>query len=397
MKLSNLLMLAVALCPAASVVNAGNESLASIFTNAANQPTAIPRRASVIFIACRGLAWSVLSCYGQTNVQTPNLDRLAKEGARFTNYRAGDDELPPAQAVLMTGSSAPFTAAAGTIASRLRAAGYHTGLIGEWALGSEPWTQGFDEFAGFLNEQDADNYYSDFIWRYAPRNTHGQSNQPPHALQGREPIYANADGQKGKFIPDLFMSATCNFIRANAPGRGNHYRPFFLLVSLPLPHSVTPGRDDYPVPTDAPFTGERWPQPAKNHAALLARLDDGMARLFDQLQKEGMTNNVAIFLAGAVAPKPFADTNLNFLKLKGEVRGGTSPDRLRVPMIVRWPGHVPAGRVISTEWSAADFAPTAAEIAYLKPVPSFTGVSMLPTLSNKSMTNAPSRPENSRP
>jgi arylsulfatase A-like enzyme len=396
MKLSNLFMLTAALAFAPAVVNAQNESLTSIFTNAADQRTAIPRRASVILITCRGLAWSDLSCYGQTNFQTPNLDRLAKEGARFANYRAGGDELPPAQAALMTGSSAPFTAGEGTLAARLRAAGYHTGLIGEWALGAEPWTQGFDEFLGFLNESEADNYYSDFIWRYAPRNTHGQSNQAPQALQGREQLYANAGGQKGRYIPDLFLSAVNNFIRANAPGKGNHYRPFFLMLNLPLPHSVTPGRDEYPVPTDAPFTGENWPQSAKNRAALLTRLDDGMAGLFDQLQKVGMTNNVAIFLTGAMAPMPFANTNLNFLKLKGEVRGGPSPDRLRVPMVVRWPGHVPAGRVISTEWSASDFAPTAAEIAYLKPVPSFTGVSMLPTLSNRSMTNAPSRPENSR-
>ena len=384
-------MLTAALAFAPAVVNAQNESLTSIFTNAADQRTAIPRRASVILITCRGLAWSDLSCYGQTNFQTPNLDRLAKEGARFANYRAGGDELPPAQAALMTGSSAPFTAGEGTLAARLRAAGYHTGLNGEWALGAEPWTQGFDEFLGFLNESEADNYYSDFIWRYAPRNTHGVSNQALHNLQGREQIYANAAGQKGTFIPDLLLSAAGNFVRANAPGLGNRYQPFFLMVNLPLPHTVTPGRDDYPVPTDAPFTGENWPQAAKNRAALLARLDEGMARLFDQLQKLGLTNNLAIFLAGAVAPKPFADTNLNFLKLTGEVRGGTSPDRLRVPMIVRWPGHVPPGRVISTECSAADFAPTAAEIAYLKPVPSFTGVSMLPTLLSISRTNAPGK------
>jgi arylsulfatase A-like enzyme len=396
MKLSNLFMLMAVLLSATAVVNAENESLTAIFTNSANQRTAIPRRASVIFIACRGLALSDLSCYGQTNFQTPNLDRLAAEGARFTDYRAGGDDLPQAQAALMTGSSAPFTAAEETLASRLRASGYHTGLIGEWALGSEPWTQGIDEFAGFFNEQEADNFYSDFMWRYAPKSIFDPTNHTLRAWSGREQIQPNSGGQKRKFIPDMLLSAMDNFVRANAPGLGNRYQPFFLMVNLPLPHTVTPGRDDYPVPTDAPFTGENWPQAAKNRAALVARLDEGMARLFEQLQKVGLTNNLAIFFAGAVAPKPFADTNLDFLKLTGEVRGGAAPDRLRVPMIIRWPGHVPAGRVISTECSAADFAPTAAEIAFLKPVPSFTGVSMFSTLLRSSLTNAPGKPVNAR-
>lgn len=295
----------------------------------------------------------------------------------------------------MAGNTAAFSPGQTILAAHLQAAGYHTGLIGEWTLGSKPWTQGFDEFAGYLSEQEADNYYSDFIWRYAPKSVLDTTNRTLTAWVGREELYENTGGQKGKFIPDLLVTAAANFIRINVPDFANHYRPFFLLVNLPVPHSVTPGKDDYPVPTDAPFTDEKWPQAAKNRAALITRLDDGVGRLLEQLKKVGMTNNVAIFLTGAVAPEKFADSNLDFLKLKGEVRGGNSSEHLRVPMIVRWPGHVSAGHVSAVPWSTLDFAPTAMAIAYAKPVSSFTGVSILPALTSQPGTNAPAPPSRS--
>src|ERR1039457_1397862 len=100
MKPNRLFILLAALLQFVPAVRADNESLASIFTNAPRGRVTIPRRASIIFIACHGLGWGDLSCYGQTNFQTPNLDRLATEGTRFTEDRAAGDGLPPAQAAL---------------------------------------------------------------------------------------------------------------------------------------------------------------------------------------------------------------------------------------------------------------------------------------------------------
>src|SRR5579863_183251 len=149
-----------------------NESLTSIFTNTVKHSgvrrAIAQRRPSIIFIACHGLACSDLSCYGQTNFQTPNLDRLAKEGMRFTDYHAVGDDLSQAQAALVTGQAGPFAAGETTLADRIHAAGYRTHLLGEWVLGRKPWEQGFDDFFGYLSEQDADNYYADFVYRYAP-------------------------------------------------------------------------------------------------------------------------------------------------------------------------------------------------------------------------------------
>jgi arylsulfatase A-like enzyme len=389
MKLSRFLMLLAGLSPALATVRADNASLASIFTNSPAHPKAHPsglRRPSLIFIACHGLAWGDLSCYGQTNFQTPNLDRLAAEGMRSTNYRAGGEDLASAQAALMTGQSgAP--AAAGTLATQLSEAGYATMLIGEWSLGPEPWKQGFDEFAGFLSEPEADNYFSDFIWRYASHGVREGTNYVVHPRFAREPVYRNTSGRKGEFVPDFLVGMALRYVAANVPDAGNRQRPFFLFIDLPFPHSVTPGKDEYPVPTDAPFSSEPWPQAAKNRAALVTRLDNDIGRLVQQLKDIGMTNNVAVFVAGTTAPEKFADPGLNFLSLPDEVRGGDSPDRLRVPMIVRWPGHVPAGRVAGTPWSAADFEPTALELAGQEST-GLAGTSVLPMLLGKAGAKA---------
>jgi arylsulfatase A-like enzyme len=399
MKFNRVAVLFAALLALAASAPAQNESAASMITNSMPIYHSVipPRRASIIFIACHGLGFGDLSCYGQTNFQTPNLDRLATEGTRFTNYRVTGDDLQDAQAALMAGKPAPFPNGHLTAIARLQQAGYHTGLIGEWTLGPQPWTQGFDEFAGFLNEQTAKNYYSDFIWRYAPKSIVDETNRTIKAWSGQEEIYANTGGKKGRFIPDVLMSAAINFVKNNHPDFANRYRPFFLLVNLPLPESVTPGQDDFPVPTDAPFGGEKWPQSAKNRAALLTRLDDSVGRLVEQLNTLDMSNSVAIFVAGGAAPEPFASTNLNFLKIKDEVRGGSSEDRLRVPMLVRWLGHVPAGRVSPAPWNAPDFAPTVLQIGFAKPPPDFTGTSILATLLGKQATNTPAVPNHTGP
>ena len=376
---------------------AQTESPTVIFSNAVKSAgmhrfATAQHRPSIIFIACHGLALGDLSCYGQTNFQTPNLDRLASEGMRFTDYHAESDDLSLAQAALMTGKDGPFAPGETTLADRMHATGYRTHVIGEWTLGPKPWQQGFDDFFGYLSKQDADNYYADFIYRYAPNQDINPTNGMLQTFEGPEEIYKNIGGQKNVYIPDLLMRAVGNWMRDNPSIPANGFRPFFLLVNLPFPHSVTPGKDDYPVPTDAPYTDEKWPQAAKNRAALVTRFDDDIGQLLERMKSLHRTNDVVMFLSGAVAPEAFANTNMNFLQLKDEVRGGTGNDRVRVPMIVHWPEHVPAGAVSSVPWGPTDFGPTATEIAYGKPVAAYKGVSMLPTLLGR--TNAPAGPGN---
>jgi len=382
MKPIRLLLLLLALSPAL----AGRADLASIFTNAA-PAVALADRPSLIVIQCHGLARGDLSCYGQTNFQTPNLDRLAAAGMRFTHYTGGADSVATTAALLAEKN----LAAAGepNLAQRLQLAGYRTALIGEWALGTQPWTRGFDEFAGFLDDAEAQNYFPATLWRYAPNSVVDPVDNHISAFVGRETLYPNRDGLRGQYLPDLFVKAMNNFLRLNQPDRANHYRPFFLLVNFPAPRTATAGADDFPVPSDAPFTDEPWPQAAKNRAALVTRLDDSIGRMLEQLGKFQRTNNIAIFFTASTAPEKFANQQLNFLLPAGDFLDATNARPTPLPMIAWWPGKIPAGRISKMPWSATDFTPTALGMARVKPTAGLTGISVLPNLYGEPGTNSP--------
>ncbi|HTV76167.1 MAG TPA: sulfatase-like hydrolase/transferase [Candidatus Baltobacteraceae bacterium] len=363
--------------------------LSSIFTNAA--PKAIPRRASIIFIQVDGLGYGDLSCYGQTKFQTPNLDKLATGGIRFTNYSVAD-AVSSSHAALLLGKNPahlrqradadiPLAPDEITVAQILKNSGYHTGLIGGWMLGDKnsggsPWKKGFDEFAGYLDPDDAANFYADYIWRFDPHYSYDEisgkwiewrpSQGPPNA--GTEMLYPNTAGKKGEYIPDVLTKAALNFIKENQPDQFNHYQPFFLLLNYEIPD------DRIVVPTDAPFSEESWPQPEKNKAALILSLDGYIGQLREQLEKAGMTNNVVIFFSSGSIPTKTAEIDPDFF------HSNISTNDFRVPMIVNWPGRIPAGQVSALNWSAQDFLPTAAEIAFTKPPENIDGTSILPVL-----------------
>jgi len=357
---------------------AAHADLASIFTNTTPSVSAIPRRASILFIQCHDLAPGDLSCYGQTNYQTPNLDRLAAEGIRFGHYSGGLDSTETT-ALLLAGKNSALTLGEPNLAQRLKQSGYHTGLIGEWTFDREPWAHGFDDFAGFFTDAEAQDYYAQHIWRY-PHILYNETNQVTGKVLEHEMLYHNTGGKKGQYLPDLLITATLNFIKINQPDAANRYRPFFLLVNLPAPRTAITGKDVFPVPSDAPFTGENWPQAAKNRAALITRLDSGIGRLFEQLKKYNMTNNVAIFFSSSSTPEHFADPKMNFLLPKDNFRATNNLVPPALPMIAYWPGTIPPARTSQQPWTVVDFAPTALAIAYEKPVTNFTGQSVLPTL-----------------
>jgi uncharacterized sulfatase len=388
MKLNRLSFLFVVLTSVATA----HADLAALFTNTAPARTVLLRRPSIIFIQCHDLALGDLSCYGQTNFQTPNLDRLAQAGIRFTHYTGGADSAATIEQLLAGKISAPAPDEP-NLAQRLQASGYRTGLIGEWSLGSQPWLHGFDDFAGFLDEAAAQDYFPGELWRCLPNSVLDRTNNRLTTYIGKEMLYPNTGGHKDQYLPDLFAKAMVNFVKNNEPDRFNHFRPYFLLVNFPAPRTATTGADNFPVPSDAPFTGEPWPQAAKNRAALITRLDSGIGRLLEQLNKSKLSNSVAIFFASSCAPEKFANTNLNFLLPQDNFRDAKKPAPQTLPLIVNWPGRAPAGRVSNLTVSALDIAPTALAMAYAKPVPGLTGISILPTLLGKSGTNAPSLPD----
>jgi arylsulfatase A-like enzyme len=368
------------------------------FTNATPPP--MPRRANIVLIVADGLGYGDLSCYGQTKLQTPNLDRLAAGGIRFTSYYAGDAVSSPSRAALMLGKDSghlkqradvdvPLTADDTTVAQVLQQSGYHTGLIGEWDLGGDgtsgaPWNKGFDEFAGYFDSADAENYYADYIWRHDPTT----------GFHGREMLYPNTGEKKGQYLPDLFTTAAINFVKNNQPDRVNRYRPFFLLVNYTTLRANTAEKartgNGMQVPTDAPFSGESWPQPEKNKAAMIARLDGYIGQLLEQLQKLGLTNNTVIFFTSDTGPQTNGGVGLKFFQSAGPfrgIRGDLYDGGLRVPMIAHWPGKIPAGQVSDFPCAAWDFLPTATDIALIQSPTNIDGISILPALFNQIQTN----------
>ena len=360
----------------------------------------MPRRPNVILIVADGLGWGDLSCYGQSKFQTPNIDKLAVNGIRFTDYYAGDSASSPARAALMLGMDSahlkqradvdvPLAADDVTVAQVLKQSGYHTALIGEWDLGGDgtsgaPWNRGFDEVAAFFDASEAENYYADHMWRYDSK-TH---------FQGQVQVYENIDDKKGQYIPDRLMTMATNFIRVNQPDRFNRYRPFFLLLNYTTPRANTAEMartgNGMQVPTDAPYSEEPWQQAEKNKAAMIARFDGCIGQLLEQLQKMNQTSNTVIFFSSDTGPAKDGGVDPKFFHSAGPfrgVRGDLYEGALRVPMIVCWPGKIPAGQASDFAWAAWDFLPTASGIALTGPPENIDGVSVLPALLGQTQTN----------
>jgi arylsulfatase A-like enzyme len=204
------------------------------------------------------------------------------------------------------------------------------------------------------------------MFRYAPKAIFNETNGQMEDYIGREMIYTNTAGMKGQYIPDLYTHAALSFIKNNQPDAANHYQPFFLLLNYPFP------KTGMTVPTDAPFSGEAWPQAEKNQAALISRLDGYVGELTEQLLKVGMTNNAVIFFTSGTVAQKANGVDPEFF------HSNISTNDLRVPMIMHWPGRIPAGQVSGFKWSPQDFLPTAAEIGFVNSPTNIDGNSVLP-------------------
>lgn len=342
------------------------------------QPPTPARPPNIIFIMADDLGYGDLGCYGQTRIKTPNIDRLADEGVRFTSCYAGSTVCAPSRAALMTGLHTGHVGIRGnskqallpedvTVAEVLKGAGYATAALGKWGLGAEgtsghPNRQGFDEWFGFLDQTHAHNYYPEYLSR----------NETRYTLQG------NLNGQKGEYVHNYFTRAATNFVRINAR------RPFFLYLAYTIPHANNELKEQgMQIPIDAPYTQESWPQPEKNKAAMITKLDEDVGKLLDWLKAFRLETNTVVFFTSDNGPHQEGGVNAAFHKSSGPFRGikrDLYEGGIRVPMIVRWPGRVKPATVSDQVWAFWDFLPTAAEIAGVKSPDSIDGISMTPTL-----------------
>ena len=356
---------------------------------------------NVLLIQADDLGYGDLSAYGQTRFDTPALDRLAREGTRFTQYYAGSTVCAPSRAALMTGmhtghgwirgnggmpgGDVPLRPEDVTIAEVLRTAGYRTAVIGKWGLGQpgttgQPDRQGFDYSFGFLDHRHAHRQFTDHLWRNG------------------EEVRTDLDRE---YANDLFTKEAAGFIERTDP------RPFFVYLNYTVPHaelrvpddSLAPFRGKFPeqafanptadrTPTGArpesPSLGYRsQPQPHAAFAAMITRMDRDVGRLVDLLSQRGIDQRTLVLFISDNGPHQEGGGDPTFFKSAGGLRGikrDLYEGGIRVPMIARWPGVIPAGRVSHHVWAHWDVLPTVADIAGARVGAGLDGMSMAAAL-----------------
>jgi arylsulfatase A-like enzyme len=302
---------------------------------------------------------------------------------RFTQAYAGSTVCAPSRCVLMTGkhtghahirgnSLVPLRPEDITVAALLKRAGYVTGLIGKWGLGEPgttgvPTKQGFDYFFGYLNQVHAHNYYPDYLWR----------NEDKIPIEGNV-VEKNVATKRTQYSHDLFAEEALRFVEKNKA------KPFFLYLAFTIPHANNEaGKLGMEVPSDEPYAKEAWPQPQRNHAAMITRMDRDIGRLLQKLQELGIDENTIVFFASDNGPHQEGGGDPFFFRSSGPLRGfkrSLHEGGVRIPMIVRWPGKIPAGETSPRVWAFWDFLPTATELAGAKTPDNIDGISVAPTL-----------------
>ncbi|MDO8544900.1 MAG: arylsulfatase [Opitutaceae bacterium] len=354
---------------------------------AAQLNAAAARQPNIVYFIIDELGYYELSHMGHPEMRTPNIDRLAKEGTRFTQCLAGSSVCAPTRCSLLTGKHAghmtvrnnggydPLLPGEETIGTVLKRAGYAVGGFGKWGNGGRgtsgvPEKHGFDVFFGYYDQVHAHTFFP----RYLVRNSQEV------ALAGN-----TGDPRNGKtFSQYLIVEEGKKFIRANRD------RPFLAYMCWTPPHGVWGmPKDD---PSWALYKDKPWSDDAKMYAAMVNMIDRQVGEVRALLQELGVADNTFILFTGdnggheyfadAQHPRGFFGPNVN-PKTGVDFRGGKSnlyEGGLRVSAIAHWPGHVAAGRVTDHLSYFPDFMPTFAELAGTTPPRDTDGISFVPEL-----------------
>jgi arylsulfatase A-like enzyme len=354
---------------------------------------------NLIWVMADDLGYGELGCYGQKVIRTPHLDRMAREGMRFTQFYAGATVCAPSRSVLMTGQHHGHTRVRGnagranpaaqalraddvTVARVLKDAGYATALVGKWGLGDVgaastglPRKQGFDSFFGYLNQVHAHNHFPDYLWRNEEKAPLPNEVKPVGDAGGGYATRAVA------YADDLFADEALRFVAANKA------RPFFLYWGMVTPHANNERarvlKDGAHVPDYGPYADRDWPAPDRGHAAMITRLDGHVGRLLEQLKKLGIAGRTLVIFTSDNGPHNESNHNLARFNPSGSLRGikrGLTEGGIRVPLIAWRPGTVPAGKESAHVGYFGDWMATAAELAGAKLPPGRDSISFVPAL-----------------
>ena len=358
-------------------------------------PASDPSPPNILLIVADDLGYGDLGSYGQKNIQTPVLDRLAAEGMRFSDFYAGSTVCAPSRSALMTGLHTGHTPIRGnkeiepmgqhpladevvTVAEVLKAQGYRTGLIGKWGLGApgsegEPNRQGFDYFFGYLGQRHAHNYYPEFLFRNTERVP--LDNEMPEPKRGDG---AGEAVRKSEYSQSAIANEAVEFLDRNADRR------FFLALTVTIPHANNEAEErGMEVPDLGIYADKDWPESQKGHAAMISLLDADIGRLLDKLAESGAADNTLVLFTSDNGPHREGGFDPDFNDSNGPLRGikrDLYEGGIRVPLIARWPGRTPAGSTSDHVGAFWDLFPTFAELAGAEATDGLDGVSIVPAL-----------------
>ncbi len=364
------------------------------------------RGPNVVFILADDLGYGDLGCYGQKKIHTPNIDKIAAGGMRFTQFYSGNPVCAPSRCTLMTGyhtghaqvrnnmqvggeegwklgSTAggqwPLAEGTFTVAHLFKKAGYVTGAFGKWGLGrvgttGDPQKQGFDHFFGYICQRQAHTYYPNHLWRDGEVFW----------------IEENKDGAERVYSLDLIAQEALKFIRTNKD------KPLFLYVPFTIPHvalqvpkdSLAEYKDQWP---DPPYDGKKGyvahPHPRACYAAMVTRMDKYVGQITTLLDELGLEENTLVIFASDNGPTYAGGSDAGFFESAGPLhglKGSVWDGGIRVPFIARWPGKIKAGSESDHIAAFWDFMPTCAELLDVPAPSGIDGISILPTLLGRS-------------
>lgn len=368
------------------------------------------QRPNIIYILADDLGYADVSIYGQSKFDTPNIDKMAKEGMLFTQHYAGSTVCAPSRSVLLSGQHTGHTSIRGnkemdpegqhpmaantyTIPEMLKDAGYVTGAFGKWGLGfvgteGDPNNQGFDEFYGYNCQRHAHRYYPEHLWH----------NDKKVALEGNEG-FKKTNTYAGYLIHDKALK----FIETNKN------KPFFLFYPNVSPHAelivpeaelakkyrgkfvekpyinLTPGANYGDENFEVKYYTSQ-PEPRATFAAMVSLLDQQVGEIITKLKELGIDDNTIIIFSSDNGPHKEGGADPEFFNSNGDLRGykrDLYEGGVRVPMIVRWPNKIKTNSKsnhISAFW---DVMPTLAEVTGSKIPENIDGISFLSELTGK--------------
>jgi len=329
------------------------------------------RKPNIIYILADDAGYGDFGVYGQKEIKTPNIDRMADEGIVFTQHYAGSTVGAPSRCSLLTGKHTGHCEIRGnvevlpegqmalaqgipTLGDILKNAGMITGIVGKWGLGSpgsegEPNQRGFDHWFGYLCKRQAHSYYPSHLWRNGEK-----------VLLDRK-----------QYSHDLFTEEALGFINKN------HRKSFFLYLPYTIPHAALQ------VPDLGRYKDKDWSEIKKRYAAMITRLDRDVGRVLSLLKELGIDRRTLVVFSSDNGPHAEGGADPGFFNSSGPFKGKKRDlyeGGIRVPMIVRWPGVIQPGSKsdhVSAFW---DVLPTFAELVGTKAPKDTDGISFVTTL-----------------